>query len=556
MLLTGVSMRKDMKIRFVLILFFLSGAILSQNYIYIRTNQLAFLPEDSKSAVVMANRNLTGKTFYIVDKKNNKNVYKSKINSLFERYGRFKYTAKLDFSSLNQKGEYYIKIGKTKSYPFFIGTGKYDKIVKSLLEFFKIQRCGYTNPKMHKTCHIADATSLIENGKKINEQIDVTGGWHDAGDYVKFLNTTAYSTYMLLFAYEYNKKFFSFDLNKNNVPDILDEAKIGLDWLLRCQYKNKLVVQVQDLRDHTVGWRMPENDTLRFSRPAFIDIGKNLIGIYSASLALAAKIWQEDILYPDYAQKCIKTAEKYFRLAKTAPDIAKAGSGMYVDSGFEGKLALGAVELYRVTRKLIYLKKAKEMAAKAGADGWWSWGNINSLAHYRISRFDRAYLHYLRVNLEGFLKMSKTNLFGEGAAYSWGTNNTLLGVSLQNILYTKRTGSREFEKLSLLQRDYVLGRNPWGISFFYKIGKNYSRNFHHQVAFLSKRGLPGGFAAGPVKKELLKSYSIPFAKKDRLAKFQTDFCYYRDDKNDYISNEPTITAAATAIFVMGYFASK
>lgn len=545
-----------MKIKLILIIYFLSGIVLSQNSVFIRTNQLAFLPEDSKSAIVMSNREFDGKVFCAIDKKSKNIVHKGKIKTLSSEYGKFKFTSVLDFSSFNKKGEYYLKVGKTKSYPFFIGNNGYEKVVKSLLKFFRIQRCGYTNPEMHKTCHIADATSIIENGKKIDKQIDVTGGWHDAGDYVKFLNTTAYSTYMLLFSFEHNKEFFSFDLNNNNVPDILDEAKIGLDWLLRCQYNNKLVVQVQDLKDHTVGWRMPEDDTLRFDRPAFVDIGKNLIGIYTASLALAAKIWEEDIRYPQYAQKCLETAQKYFRLSKNAPDIAKAGSGMYVDSAFEGKLALGAVELYRVTKNKSYLQKAKKLAEKAGADGWWSWGNINSLAHYRISRFDRSFLKHLRENLDGFSKMSKTRLFGEGAAYSWGTNNTLLGISLQNILYHKRTRSREFNRLATVQRDYVLGRNPWGISFFYKIGTNYSRNFHHQVAFLTKKGLPGGFAAGPVKKEFLESYSISFEKRDRLAKFQTDFCYYRDDRNDYISNEPTITAAATAIFVMGYYAAK
>lgn len=545
-----------MKIKFILILFFLSNLILSQNSVYIRANQLAFLPDDFKSCVIMSNKKLNGQDFSVVEKGNQKVRYKGKIEYLAGNYGNFRYLYKGDFSSLDEKGKYIIRIGKSNSYPFEIKNGSYDKIVKSLLRFFRIQRCGYTDPEMHLICHIADATSIIENGKQREEKFDVTGGWHDAGDYTKFLNTAAFSTYMLLFSFEFNKDFFDFDLNKNGVPDILDEAKIGLDWLLRAAYKNKLVVQVQDQRDHTVGWRMPEDDVLEFDRPAYIDIGKNLIGIYTATLALAAKIWNEDIHYPEYAEKCLKTAEKYYKISKTAPDIAKAGSGMYVDSRYEGKLALGAIELYRTTKKKEYLTQAKKLAVKAGADMWWSWGNINSLAHYRISRFDRSFVQYIKDNLEHFCKTYLKKPFGEGAEYSWGTNNTLLGISLQNILYSKLTGSDEYKEMASIQRDYVLGRNPWGISFFYNTGTNYTRNFHHQIAYLTKKGLPGGFAAGPVKKKFLDSYSIPFDKHDRLKLFQTDFCYYRDDRNDYVTNEPTITAAATAIFVMAFYASN
>ncbi|MCK7528297.1 MAG: glycoside hydrolase family 9 protein [Ignavibacteriales bacterium] len=77
---------------------------------------------------------------------------------------------------------------------------------------------------------------------------------------------------------------FGYDLDKNDVPDILEEAKVGLDWLLRCNVDNQtLVSQVQNESDHNIGWRLPENDSLQFDRPAFVSIGKNTIGIYSRS---------------------------------------------------------------------------------------------------------------------------------------------------------------------------------------------------------------------------------------------------------------------------------
>ena len=148
---------------------------------------------------------------------------------------------------------------------------------------------------MHQPCHLSDAAKII--GYKDSTARDLTGGWHDAGDYVKFLKTTAYTTYMLLFSYEFDSQKFGYDLDKNDVPDILEEAKVGLDWLLRCNVDNQtLVSQVQNESDHNIGWRLPENDSLQFDRPAFVSIGKNTIGIYSCSTCTGIENLEREIL--------------------------------------------------------------------------------------------------------------------------------------------------------------------------------------------------------------------------------------------------------------------
>ncbi len=523
--------------------------------IYIRTNQMAFCKSDVKSAIILTNQNLKGENFKIFNSKG-KIVFTGNIGSSHGLYGNFKNLYVIYFSELAKGGIYYIKIKKQKSFRFQINRFKYFELANKLLEFFKVQRCGFTNPELHGVCHKSDATSIIKNGKEYFRKLDVTGGWHDAGDYVKFLNTSAFSTYMLLFAYDFDPITFSFDVDKNNVPDVLDEAKIGLDYLLRSNYRNRLLVtEVQDFRDHSVGWRMPENDSLEFSRPAYLSIGKNLVGIYAAALALGAKIWKEKFHYTSFADKCLKTAEVFFRKINTFPDIAKSKTGMYVDQKPWGKMALGAVELFRITRNKKYLKQAELFADSAKSDFWWSWGNINSLAHFRISEFNKKYQSYILQNLTAFSETSKKKSFREGSEYSWGTNQTLLGIALQAILWERLTGDNQFDSLAVFQRDFTLGANPWGISFFYRTGTNYTTDFHHQIAHFQKM-LPGGFAAGPVKKKFLDSYKINFDKSDRLKKYQTENAYYRDDRNDFITNEPTITAAATAIFVMGYYAQK
>jgi endoglucanase len=147
---------------------------------------------------------------------------------------------------------------------------------------------------------------------------------------------------------------------------------------------------------------------------------------------------------------------------------------------------------------------------------------------------------------------SNKELFNEGLDYSWGTTNTFLGISLQSLLYKKLTGSNEFDSLAIFQRDYVLGKNPWGISFIYNIGTKSSKNLHSQVAFFNKGYLPGGLSAGPAPATILEKYKINHSDKS-FSQFNSDMVKYYDDRMDFITNEPTIVGNATALFVFGCY---
>lgn len=523
----------------------------AETEIYFRLNQVGFLTDEGKTAIILSNTDLVGLKVEVKNIRTNQTVYSQDLKNNLGQYGNFKFTYSFDFTNVTQTGEFLLEAGNRQSLPFKIGNNANRGIAELLLDFFKIQRCGYTNPELHNVCHIADATSIVDGKRTFQQSVDLTGGWHDAGDYVKFLNTTAYSTYILLFAYEFDPQKFGFDRDRNGSPDILEEAKIGLDWMIRAAYKNdKFITQVQDLRDHDVGWRLPEDDPLAFDRPGFVGIGKNLIGIYSATMAIASRIWRDKFQYNEFADKCLGLAEKYYSVRNRVPDVDSSGTGMYLDNSFEGKMALGAVELYLTNKKPNYLNDAKLYADSAGSDFWWSWGNINSIAHYRLAMFDTKYKDFIKNSLEHFSKNMQSNLFGLGTQLSWGTNHTLLGITFLNILWSRLTNDKSYNLLATIQKDFILGRNPWGISFIFNVGKNYTKNFHHQVSLI-KGKLTGGFAAGPATKEFLKNYNITYESNDKYAKFQTNEMYYRDDRVDYITNEPTIAANATAIFVFG-----
>ena len=138
-------------------------------------------------------------------------------------------------------------------------------------------------------------------------------------------------------------------------------------------------------------------------------------------------------------------------------------------------------------------------------------------------------------------------------AFTWGTTNSFLGVALQQILYKKLTSDDSFDSLAIYQRDYVLGRNPWGLSFIYNIGSKFPQYLHSQIAFFNNGYIPGAVTAGPAPDAVLKNYDI------KRENFQYDLfnsrdAKYFDDTSDYITNEPTIVGNATAIFVFGNFA--
>ncbi len=542
----------------LVLLFFLSIAytnVAANSQIFIRINQLGYTPQENKECVILSKRDLSGFPLSIIDSQSRTSVFQVKLSESVGSVGDFNYCYRADFSSLKSTGKYFARIRLSNSPEFRIGENFYNPLVDSLLLFFKVQRCGNTQPYLHQACHLFDATNLIIDGRKFNKQIDVTGGWHDAGDFTKFLNTTAYSTYTLLFAYLFDPIKFRNDVDANGIPDILDEARIGLDWLLKVNYeKFKLVTQIQDLRDHSQGWRLPERDRLSLDRPAFVGMGKNLIGIYTATMALGYRVWKDIPNQFSFADKCLTIAENLYSIHQEVPNLDNSGTGAYRDTRYLGKMALGAVELYLSTDREQFLVDAKKFGTKAGADYWWSWGDINAYSHYRLAKIDTNFKQYLYKNLIFFEKKANKNLFEDAIQDTWGTNSTILGVALQAILWKDLTGDTRFDDLARKQRDYVLGKNQWGISFIYNIGTDYAKNFHSQIAYFNNGRLPGAVAAGSISRNKLSGYSLNYEKPDKYELFQTDNAVYRDDRMDYVTNEPTITANATAVFVMGYYA--
>src|SRR5690606_29390440 len=198
----------DMKNR-ILPVFFLFGLTLglaNENESWIRINNLGYLPQSIKVAVLGSKAKVKVTSFSLVDAVTGKPVYSSKKITPKGAYGPFEPSFRLDFSGLEKTGRYFIQVNAITSPVLDVNADAYDNTAHSLLRYMRQQRCGY-NPFLTDSCHLDDGY-IIYNPKREGERIDVTGGWHDATDYLQYTTTSANAVYQLLLAYRENPEAF------------------------------------------------------------------------------------------------------------------------------------------------------------------------------------------------------------------------------------------------------------------------------------------------------------------------------------------------------------
>ena len=241
-----------------------------QTKAWIRINQLGYLPNGLKTAILAAKTALHETSFELVDSISHRTVFRAPIGLSFGSYGPFSDTRRLDFSTFKKQGRYYIKAGATTSPVFTIGSHVYDGAADFCLHYLRQQRSGF-NPFLKDSCHTHDGYTLYAPVPD-STHIDVVGGWHDASDYLQYSTTTANAVYHLLAAWRDFPNAFG-DRQQangldgaNGVPDVLDEAKWGLDWMLKMHPRpDWLFNQLGDDRDHR-GMRIPKEDTNYYGR--------------------------------------------------------------------------------------------------------------------------------------------------------------------------------------------------------------------------------------------------------------------------------------------------
>jgi endoglucanase len=571
---------------------------------FVRINQIGYGSSDMKIAAAFGDA-LLPQTFTVRDAKTRLTVFEGATKVLTGRWGLFSYFAELDFSIFQNPGRYYLLVGPSESPQFTIGASVYAELPDQMLEFMRQQRCGY-NPWLDAVCHPFDGRTAY-GPMPAGSYVDVTGGWHDAGDLLKYLLTSSNATAQMLLAFQLGtqstsvkgkseKPRFGDDFNQlgqpgaNGIPDILDEARWGLDWMLKLHpAPDQLYHQVADDRDHK-GWRLPQNETVDYGwgpgnyRVIYFADGKpqglreyksestgvaNLAGRYAAAMALGYQIWKSDPRLNAYAARLLKAGKQVYALGRAKEGVQQGNSYgapyRYEEATWADDMEWGAAELFRATGDRRYIKDAKRYARLAAAE---SWMGLEQAKHYQYYPFlnaghfrlhglvDRSFREtlagYYREGINRCMRVAEKNPYGIGVPFIWCSNNLVVAIATQWALYERMTGDTKYRAFAGKQRDWLLGRNPWGFSMFtgIPVDGTYPKDVHLMTNSILKRAVRGGLVDGPVYRKVFQSLKgISITDPDPLAPFQDDLAVYHDDVKDYSTNEPTMDGTASAILM-------
>ena len=577
-------MTKRAFLSFVLV--FVVACVFAQQKV-IRVNQLGYLPQSVKVAVFLSTGTENARQFQVFNALNDKLVYEAEVKQVDGTAWGMESAFRLDFSAVTQSGGYYLSLGETCSPAFQISHDIYDGTADFLLNYMRQQRCGY-NPYLKDSCHLHDGI-IVDHPTKTGQKIDVTGGWHDASDYLQYLTTSANATYQLLYAYEQNPAVFKDDYQENGesgangIPDILDEAKWGLDWMVKMNpLAGEMYNQIADDRDHR-GYRLPNKDTVSYGlegtyRPVYFITGKpqglsehknRTTGVsssaakYASAFALGAMMMKEH--YPEFAEQIAAKAAKAYTFALSDLGACQTACNVspyfYEEANYADDLELAATTLYQLTGDAYYLTEAKKWGSVENVTPWMSTGFARhyqfypfvNLGHVKLAEKDETFATYLKQGLTHLYDRGKDDPFLNGIPFIWCSNNLVAAAITQARAYDEITGDQSFAEMEAALRDWLFGCNPWGTSMICGLpaGGDNPQEPHSSITKILGETTYAGLVDGPVYNSIFSGLiGIEIQQPDPFEAFNKGKAVYHDDLGDYSSNEPTMDGTASLSYYL------
>ena len=536
----------------------------------VQINQVGFETNLPKRAVVSSTGLPHTLTFSVIDDAVQPKIrYRGKLKPLdaVQNHGKFNTHFEASFDNFEEVGRYRIRLSNGQlSPPFTIGHNIDDELIPLVMQYFDIQRCGVQQSEFRGSCHVSDG--IVQNGPDKGRVVDCSGGWHDAGDFMKFVETTSYVAAVMLFAYDLAKdplqRASNLSESDGKLPHVLAQAKIGLDWLLKMHPEpNVFYYQVGQKSDHDT-WRLPESDAddgdaEAQRRTIFAGVGANLAGRTAAAFALAARLYEPYDVH--FSEVCLAAAQSVFRLGLANPQVVTTEpADFYPEATWADDMEWGAIALFDATGRREYLQQAVHFARLAGkADGPVSVYNVHAIAHYSLYRHaTRPLKKFLRDSMESdvydIAHTSRGDPHGLGIDYTWGTSAAAAGAGVSCILYGRLEGDTTYHHVAHKQRDFILGCNPFGLCCLVGAGTRYPLFPHSPVANLRDIELTGAVVGGPADKE---SYDSTHTTLEHTRFFgqnpspvpadddPDESVVYHDVVQDYVTNEPANDYAAT-----------
>jgi len=492
-------------------------------------NQIGFAPDAVKTVCFFCDGSVPADFF--VNDESGRCVWSGKFGVPIEDAFSGGTVASGDFSAFSGEGIFTVTAAGSTSFPFRIGSGLYDGLLFSVLDYFRLSRCGedVLDPVFgHAACHTKNA--LVYGTEAC---IDVHGGWHDAGDYGRYVVAGAKAVMDLLDAFDSCGSGFS-------RFDILSEVRFELEWMLRMQRSDGAVYHKVSCF-HFCGFIMPqdEDDELVVS-----PVSTAATADFAGCAAAASKYFAlSDGEFAARLLSAAKLAQSYLdshddEIYSNPPELK---TGEYGDRNVADERYFALCALFSATGDGCYLQKALALRAENLKESF-GWGNVagygteillkskDSLPDSVVSELADAVVSVA----EKLLSAAARNGFAVALEkVFWGSNGCVCDNAHVFMLAFSLTGRKEFRIAASRQLDYILGCNPLGICYVTGAGSCCPEHTHHRPSGALGKSMPGMLAGGPAS-----------GMHDAAAKKHLEgvppLLSYIDDERSYSTNEVAI----------------
>lgn len=362
----------------------------------------------------------------------------------------------------------------------------YSTALRYSIYFFDANKCGYDVSDNNVfdwrgPCHLNDGEDV---------GVDLTGGFHDAGDHVKFGLPQAYAASILGWSlYKYEDVFE----NTGTKQNLLSTLKYFTDYLLKCHPDpDTFYYQVGDGGEDHAYWGAPEEQTE--DRPTLFvanesNPASDVLGLTSSALTIMYLNYQG--IDSAYAEECLQAAKELYQMGSTNLGYY-AESSFYISYSFYDDLAWAASWLYIVEGDTQYLEDAENFVVQQNKKGEdplenrWTmcWDNMYLPAMFKLYQLTNKnlYKNALEYNLNYWLNSLQTTPGGLKYLDNWGVLRYALAESMLALAYYEETGGESLKNFARSQLDYALGDNPANMSYVIGFGNTWSKHPHHRAA--------------------------------------------------------------------------
>jgi hypothetical protein len=562
---------------------------------FVRVNQVGYLPDAPKTAVVCALRPVALRSFTVEDGRG-RPVLGPRRAVRDGAFGPCVETYRLDFSGVRAVGTYVVRAGRWASPAVRVDARVYAGLADTMLGYMRQQRSGW-NPFLADSAHGLDGI-VVDHPVLAGRRVAVTGGWGDAADYLQYGTTSATATHHLLMAWRDAPHAFGDahdargDRGANGIPDVLDEARHGLAWLSRMMPDDTtLLHQIGDDRDHAYpdlittdssdyGWGKGRERAVYActGRPQGLFQWRNrssgvasIAGKYAAAFAWGARTL--GAREPALADTLRHKARAAYALGVARPGACPGAPGrapyFYEEETWADDMALGASALAATTGERAYLRDGLAYVRRDPAPGWMG---ADTARHYEFYPFHNAAHVELHARLgarerrevaghaeAGLRRVAQraTNGFRIGVPFIWCSSDLVASFAIQAAHWRRMTGRDDYRAMEQAAVDWLFGANPWGTSFVIGVPRagSWPRRPHTTLPDSLQHGLTGGLVDGPVYRTIFATQrAVRLTGPDRFAAFNTGRVVYHDDPGDYVTNEHIMDGTASVLYLVATLA--